>query len=198
MMLRRQLTAVLRLRIQPQHQLLRLLSPPFAPRFKRYQAFDADLDQDALAEARAWFRSESELSRLPKGNTTYARSSGPGGQHVNKTETKATTAYPVKELLSTLPKLLHRSIRESKYYTAKSDSLTFHTQDSRSRDANAKENWRKLLKEIFCIYDQVVPNETSEAKLQKHEDSRKNWDTQRLKMKKQLSQKKKDRRGPPT
>lgn len=88
-----------------------------------------------------------------------------------RTETKATTAYPVRELLSTLPKLLHRSIRESKYYTAKSDSLTFHTQDSRSRDANAKENWKKLLKEIFCIYDQVVPNETSEAKLQKHEDS---------------------------
>ena len=88
-----------------------------------------------------------------------------------RTETKATTAYPVRELLPTLPKLLHRSIRESKYYTVKSDSLTFHTQDSRSRDANAKENWRKLLKEIFCIYDQVVPNETSEAKLQKHEDS---------------------------
>lgn len=82
-MLRRQSTTIRRLRIQPLH----LLRPPFAPRFKRYQAFGADLDQDALAEARAWSRSESELSRLPKGNTTYARSSGPGGQHVNKCAT---------------------------------------------------------------------------------------------------------------
>lgn len=52
-------------------------------RSKRYEAFDASLDQDALAEARSWFQSFDAAS-LPKGNTTYARSSGPGGQHVNK------------------------------------------------------------------------------------------------------------------
>lgn len=52
-------------------------------RFKRYEAFDAQLDQDALAEARDWYQT-FEPSQLPKGNTTYARSSGPGGQHVNK------------------------------------------------------------------------------------------------------------------
>jgi peptidyl-tRNA hydrolase ICT1 len=56
---------------------------PFAPRFKRYQAFDADLDKDALTAARSWYESFN-ASQLPKGNTTYARSSGPGGQHVNK------------------------------------------------------------------------------------------------------------------
>lgn len=52
-------------------------------RFKRYEAYDAQLDQDALAEARLWY-SSFDASQLPKGNTTYARSSGPGGQHVNK------------------------------------------------------------------------------------------------------------------
>ena len=52
-------------------------------RLKRYEAFDAQFDQDELAEARKWYQS-FKSSRLPRGSTTYARSSGPGGQHVNK------------------------------------------------------------------------------------------------------------------
>ncbi|KAL6413869.1 hypothetical protein AUP68_03399 [Ilyonectria robusta] len=59
-----------------------LSNTAFSARFKRYQAYEAELDKDALAEARAWYRSFSP-AQLPKGNTTYARSSGPGGQHVN-------------------------------------------------------------------------------------------------------------------
>lgn len=57
--------------------------PFLSVRCKRYQAFDADLDHDALNEARSWFQS-FKPEHLPQGNTTYARSSGPGGQHVNK------------------------------------------------------------------------------------------------------------------
>ncbi len=52
-------------------------------RYKRYSAFEADLDKDALTVARKWHAS-FEPSQLPTGSTTYARSSGPGGQHVNK------------------------------------------------------------------------------------------------------------------
>lgn len=78
-MLQRHFALAPRLRIVPAY----LTSRPFAPRFKRYQAFDTGLDQEALSEARSWFESFSS-TQLPKGNTTYARSSGPGGQHVNK------------------------------------------------------------------------------------------------------------------
>ncbi|KAF7531094.1 hypothetical protein G7Z17_g13746 [Cylindrodendrum hubeiense] len=146
------------------------LSNPLSPRrFKRYQAFEAELDKDALAEARAWYRSFSP-AQLPKGNITYARSSGPGGQHVNKTETKAITVYPVNELLSMLPKSIHSSIRKSKYYTANSDSLTFQAQTSRSRDANADDNRKKLVEEVTRIYHEATPAETSEEKKKKHED----------------------------
>lgn len=49
----------------------------------RHQAFDANLDQDQLAEARKWHQS-FQLANIPAGNTTFSRSSGPGGQHVNK------------------------------------------------------------------------------------------------------------------
>lgn len=57
--------------------------PRATRRFKRYEAYDAHLDKDALAEARSWFE-KFDASQLPKGNTTFARSSGAGGQHVNK------------------------------------------------------------------------------------------------------------------
>lgn len=57
--------------------------PLTTARFKRYEAYDAQFDNDALEEARQWFRS-FDAGLLPKGSTTYARSSGPGGQHVNK------------------------------------------------------------------------------------------------------------------
>lgn len=57
--------------------------PIVTTRSKQYEAFDAHLDKDALADARAWF-ARFEVSQLPKGSTTFARSSGAGGQHVNK------------------------------------------------------------------------------------------------------------------
>ncbi|KAH6900189.1 hypothetical protein B0T10DRAFT_554725 [Thelonectria olida] len=169
---------------------------PFLPvRFKRYQAFDAELDHDALAEARSWYRSFSP-EQLPKGNTTYARSSGPGGQHVNKTETKAISAYPVRELVAMLPKSLHPGIRKSKYYTANSDSLTFQAQTSRSRDANAQDNRNKLVEEVTRIYHEATPAETSEEKKKKHEAIRGKFHDTRVKQKKFNSAKKQSRRGP--
>ncbi|KAF4987195.1 hypothetical protein FDECE_15551 [Fusarium decemcellulare] len=170
-------------------------SPFKARRFKRYQAFDAGLDRDALAEARSWFES-FDSEQLPKGNTTYARSSGPGGQHVNKTETKAITAYPVGELLSKLPKSLHASIRKSRYYTASNDSLTFQAQTSRSRSTNAEDNRKKLVEEVTRIYEDVTPAETSEEKKKKHEEIGKKFHDSRIRQKKFSSAKKQARRGP--
>jgi peptidyl-tRNA hydrolase ICT1 len=60
-----------------------LRGPLVLTRTVRNQAFDATYDQDELAEARKWHSSFRE-SNLPKGQTSYSRSSGPGGQHVNK------------------------------------------------------------------------------------------------------------------
>ncbi|RKL33688.1 hypothetical protein BFJ72_g9912 [Fusarium proliferatum] len=185
-MLQRHFALAPRLRIVPAY----LTSRPFAPRFKRYQAFDTGLDQEALSEARSWFESFSS-TQLPKGNTTYARSSGPGGQHVNKY-----TPYPLGQLLSVLPKSLHPGIRKSRYYTATNDSLTFQAQDSRSRDANAEDNRRKLIEEITSIYKDVIPAETSAEKKKKHEEIGRRFHETRIKQKKFTSAKKQSRRGP--
>jgi hypothetical protein len=90
--------------------------------------------------------------------------------HKQRTETKAITAYPVGQLLSILPKSLHPNIRKSKYYTSTNDSLTFQAQDSRSRDANAEDNRRKLTDEVVRIYKEATPAETSVEKRKKHEE----------------------------
>ncbi|KLU84728.1 hypothetical protein MAPG_03767 [Magnaporthiopsis poae ATCC 64411] len=83
------------------------------------------LDPDILEEARAWKASKAlTIAGLPKGDTTYSRSSGPGGQHVNKTESKATTSWPLYVLLAKLPKALHNGVRGSRYYVQGSDSIS--------------------------------------------------------------------------
>lgn len=52
-------------------------------RFMRHQAFDDAFDAEELLEARRWHQS-FQPSSIPKGQTVFSRSSGPGGQHVNK------------------------------------------------------------------------------------------------------------------
>ena len=68
------------------------LAPGSAARFSRtvgyvrragYQPYDAAFDPEELSAARTWYQN-FKRSSLPKGSTTYSRSSGPGGQHVNK------------------------------------------------------------------------------------------------------------------
>ncbi|KAF4822230.1 hypothetical protein CGCTS75_v010850 [Colletotrichum tropicale] len=171
-----------------------LFQPIHAIRWARFQVFEDSFDPEELKQARSWHKT-FDGSQLPQGQTSYARSSGPGGQHVNKTESKAITAWPVKDLLPMLPKLLHRGIRESKYYTARSDSLTFQAQEHRQRTANSDENQQKLINEVQRIYRETVPGETSNEKKKKHAEIAKSFNEGRLKQKKHLSSKKQNRRA---
>jgi peptidyl-tRNA hydrolase ICT1 len=89
--------------------------------------------------------------------------------------------------------------------------LTFQAQDSRSRDANAEDNRRKLIEEVTSIYKDVIPAETSAEKKKKHEEmsvasfvekqlltsnSGRRFHETRIKHKKFTSAKKQSRRGP--
>ncbi|ORY58880.1 uncharacterized protein BCR38DRAFT_460719 [Pseudomassariella vexata] len=163
-------------------------------RFIRHQAFDASFDQDELAEARKW-QSSFRGSNLPKGQTSYSRSSGPGGQHVNKTESKATTVWPVEELAKGLPKVLQSGLRSSKYYTSGNDSITIQAQTQRSRSANTNENFQKLAEELQQIYRKLVPGATSDKKMMKYEALEKAFHESRIRSKKQHSAKKASRKG---
>ncbi|KAI0096592.1 hypothetical protein GGR51DRAFT_543160 [Nemania sp. FL0031] len=160
----------------------------------RYQPHDALLDQDDLDEARKWYTTFNEDS-LPKAQTSYSRSSGPGGQHVNKTESKATSVWPIGELSKGLPKLIRSALRSSRYYSMRNDSITIQAQTLRSRSANTDENHRKLIEELHRIYREQVPPSTSEKKIKKHEDIEKAFHRNRLNAKKQQSAKKASRKG---
>ncbi|KAI2603302.1 uncharacterized protein GGS25DRAFT_510865 [Hypoxylon fragiforme] len=159
-----------------------------------HQAYDAFLDQEDLTEARKWHASFTESS-LPKGQTTYSRSSGPGGQHVNKTESKATTVWSMEELSKSLPKLLQSALRNSRYYSKRNDSITIQAQTQRSRTANTDDNRLKLVDELLGIYKQQVPNPTSHESIKKHEAIEKSFQENRLKSKKKQSTKKAFRKG---
>ncbi|KAI7921557.1 hypothetical protein M0657_005709 [Pyricularia oryzae] len=142
----------------------------------RRGANSIELDPIALNEARDWKKSAT-ANILPPGQTSYSRSSGPGGQHVNKcvsnenrvrTESKATTTWPLDVLLPCLPRVLHSSLKESKYYVKGTNSIAMQAQTSRSRDVNAQENRNKLFEEIQRIYTDTVPGETTQATTDKY------------------------------
>ncbi|ESA42008.1 hypothetical protein GE21DRAFT_10427 [Neurospora crassa] len=163
-------------------------------RLVRHQAFDAGFDPEELAEARRWHKS-FHPSTLPQGDTSFSRSSGPGGQHVNKTETKATTTWPISKLIAHLPKILHAELRHSKYYTRGNDSITIQAQTERSRSANQAENHQKLYDELINLYAKTVPAESSPDKARKYEALKKTARETRLKEKKFLSSKKQSRKS---
>ena len=88
---------------------------------------------------------------------------------MSRTETKATTIWPISKLLSHLPKIMHARLRDSKYYTRGNDSITMQAQTERSRTANQAENHRKLYDELMSIYAKTVPAESSPDKARKYE-----------------------------
>ncbi|KAK0725393.1 hypothetical protein B0H67DRAFT_480676 [Lasiosphaeris hirsuta] len=160
----------------------------------RHQAFETGLDPEELAEARKWHQSFQPNS-IPPGNTSFSRSSGPGGQHVNKTETKATTTWPISQLLGMLPTLLHPGVRSSKYYSKRNDCISIQAQTQRSRAANTDENHQKLFEELQTLYKSTVPGETSPDKARKYEALKKTATEVRIKLKKQQGSKKMSRKG---
>jgi peptidyl-tRNA hydrolase ICT1 len=87
----------------------------------------------------------------------------------DRTETKATTTWPVKQLVTILPSLLYESVRSSKYYYKRSDSISIQAQTQRSRTANRDENHQKLFEELQALYRSTVPGETSADKTRKYE-----------------------------
>ncbi|KAH7029163.1 uncharacterized protein B0I36DRAFT_245203 [Microdochium trichocladiopsis] len=177
------------------HVVPRGVLPSICKRALQTQPFEAGYDQEELREAREWHTTFTE-AKLPRGETTFSRSSGPGGQHVNKTESKATTSWSISELSRCLPKILHQTLRQSKYYVKRSDSILVQAQTQRSRAANSDENRGKLMEEIQRMYKELVPGVTSSETKKKHATIAKAFHDTRVKAKKHHSAKKASRKGP--
>lgn len=96
------------------------------------------VDRDAL---RREIREKSELS--------YSRSSGPGGQNVNKRDTKVTARLAVLELESPEPAAMERLKRRLSTRLTVDDCLVIQSDGERSQARNREEALERIESLVF-------------------------------------------------
>ncbi|CAG5147978.1 uncharacterized protein ALTATR162_LOCUS2127 [Alternaria atra] len=152
---------------------------------------------DELQAARAWLaKLHAETIPLKSiGELSFSRSSGPGGQNVNKVNSKATLKVPLHALLHHVPAALHSEIRRSRYVAARSNTIIVQADDSRKQSDNAQSCYKRLYEAIAQAGQDAVPAETPAAQVLRVRDLQKSDNERRIKSKKQQSAKKTSRRG---
>ncbi|MBN2078403.1 MAG: aminoacyl-tRNA hydrolase [Spirochaetes bacterium] len=120
---------------------------------------------------------------------TASRSSGPGGQHVNKTATKVTLRFDLGSTPS-LTDSQKRRVREALgRMVSRSDAIVLHEESHRSQSANRKrviEKFSTLLARALAPRKKRIPTAVSPAQKRK-----------RLEEKRLRSMKKSSRRSDP-
>ena len=130
-------------------------------------------------EARKWYSSFS-ASTIPEkiAVTNFTRSSGPGGQKVNKyefkrlahmtladeperTSSKANIEWPMDSLQKYIPQILIPALRDSRFYARKSDCIHISSDSQREQNRNKEDCHRKLFEEVKEIYSNIIPGVTS-------------------------------------
>ncbi|KAH6872622.1 peptidyl-tRNA hydrolase domain-containing protein [Alternaria rosae] len=152
---------------------------------------------DEVQAARTWL-AELHAEKIPLksiGELSFSRSSGPGGQNVNKVNSKATLKVPLDALLHHIPAALHGEIRRSRYVAARSNAIIVQADDSRKQSDNAQNCYRRIYEAIARAGQDAVPAETSTAQVQRVKQLQKSDNERRLKSKKQQSAKKTSRRS---
>ncbi|PLN80459.1 hypothetical protein BDW42DRAFT_112698 [Aspergillus taichungensis] len=156
----------------------------------------ASPSDDEVTEARRWL-STFDSKSIPRHlcEISFSRSGGPGGQNVNKVNSKATLKLPLHALLPLLPPLLHGPLRSSRYFAERSESLVIQSQESRKQTSNVDACYDKLYQLLRTTADDAIPGETSQAQKDRVAKLKKAENETRLKTKKFLSSKKASRRG---
>lgn len=112
-------------------------------------------DTPEITQSKEWLQTFNS-SQIPRHlfNISYSRSSGPGGQKVNKTSSKATVALKEGQWLQNstcywIPTPIRQQLCERPIrYETKSKGLLIQCDTSRSRDQNTEECFARLLEEI--------------------------------------------------
>lgn len=162
---------------------------------KRESAGTKD-DAEDVDVARRWLKTLNPET-IPRNicDISFSRSSGPGGQNVNKISSKATLRIQTGELLPLVPKLLHAAILDSRYYAAKSGDLVVQADDSRKQTDNVNGCMKKLHQLLEQAGKDAVPGETSPEQMKRVAELQKREKERTRKMKERLSSKKSARRG---
>ncbi|KAI5954782.1 hypothetical protein KGF57_003805 [Candida theae] len=121
----------------------------------RYSCYRLYSNSSEIAQSKEWLDT-FDSSQIPRHlfSISYSRSSGPGGQKVNKTSSKATVALGEGEWLQSstsywIPSPIRQQLQENPIrYETKSKGLLIQCDTSRSRDQNTEECFSRLLAEI--------------------------------------------------
>ncbi|KAI4149046.1 MAG: hypothetical protein LQ340_004804 [Diploschistes diacapsis] len=155
-----------------------------------------DVSSDEQEAARTWLDNHNRQG-IPRRlcNVTFSRSSGPGGQHVNKTNSKATLKLKLADLSPIPPRLIYEQLCNSRYSAGKGEALIIQVDASRAQSDNKEECFSKLDRLIRDVCERVVVTQTSPAQLAKVKNLQKAEKERRLSMKKKQSAKKSSRRS---
>ncbi|KAK8221847.1 hypothetical protein M8818_000012 [Zalaria obscura] len=151
-------------------------------------------EDEEIAAARRWL-ADLNPDTIPRNicDVSFSRSSGPGGQNVNKVNSKATLKLPLSSFLPLVPALFRPYIHRSRYCA--SDSLVIQADDSRKQNDNVQRCFQKLHQLLVEIGKETVPGETTVEQQERVKKLQKAENEGRLKMKKKHSDKKSARRG---
>ncbi|PYH89246.1 hypothetical protein BO71DRAFT_403219 [Aspergillus ellipticus CBS 707.79] len=122
-----------------------------------------DAADDDLTAARDWV-ARLNANTIPRdiSEISFSRSSGPGGQNVNKVNSKATLRVPLDSLLPLVPRYLHPALLSSRYVAARTQSLVIQSEESRKQTANVESCYDKLHQLLKNIAELNIPGETSQ------------------------------------
>ncbi|KAJ5795689.1 uncharacterized protein N7518_004229 [Penicillium psychrosexuale] len=176
--------------------------------------FASQAEQDVQL-ARDWLKTLNSKT-IPRNicEVSFSRSSGPGGQNVNKVNSKATLKVPLDALLPLVPRLIHHPLRTSRYAAERAQCLVIQSDEERKQSSNVESCFDKLYQLLQSSAKEVIPGETSQeqrnrvqklyvhffhgsdrANLTKKKHRQRAQNEGRIKDKKQHSDKKSSRRG---
>lgn len=156
----------------------------------------------SVQTARAWLQNLNK-DTFPRTMFTfrYDRSSGPGGQNVNKVNSKCTLTlynaskcgvFPLEIKNQILSNETSKSQQKFRYYSSTSDSIVIQSDETRSRFSNKDICLEKFITEIksYCYF----PEETDPLTKAKWNKTKQRSNEKRIKDKKFQSDKKKARK----